>query len=123
MKQFFGTFLAGAIPYIIGGVALIFGGVYLYNYLQTNFGAGTPDPGGGAPSTGILSGLVNTLEVGKSSLSQSDATAQLAANPLQSIDSIAGGNQGKTVAIPAGDTNPNDPTGVARLWNNLWAGN
>lgn len=122
MKQLFGATLSALLPYIIGGAALLFGGVYLYNYLQTNFGAGTPDPGGGAPSTGIVSGVANaTLEIGKSSLSYSDAATQTGGSTLTTLDTIAGGNQGPTVNIPAGDQNPNDPTGIARLWNNLFS--
>lgn len=117
MKQFWATLITGALPYIIGGAALIFGGFYVYTYLQSNFGAGTPDPGGGAPATGILSGVANaTLEIGKSSESYSDAAVQTVSNPLQTIDTIAGGNQGPTPYITG--NNPNDPTGVARVANN-----
>ena len=74
-------------PYLIGGGILI----ALFLYLKSNFGAGTPDPGGGAPSTGILDGLLNnTLEIGSSSQNYTAAAQSTVTSPFQTAKSILG---------------------------------
>jgi len=76
-------------------IILVFGGVaglaYLAYWIYQNLGGGAADPGGGAPSTGILSALDNQLEIGASSLSQSDATQQFLSNPFSSLGTILKG--------------------------------
>lgn len=77
------------LPYAIGGVFLLAG---LW-YLGKKFGAGTPDPGGGRPSTGIVDGLLNhTLEIGKSPMTYTDALSQTVMHPVNTIESIFGFN-------------------------------
>lgn len=82
-------------PYAIGGVALI----ALFIYFEQKFGAGTPDPGGGAPSTGILSGILNaTAEIGKSPISYTDAAQQTVMHPIDVTKSILGMDTSPTPA-------------------------
>jgi hypothetical protein len=98
-----GKALAGIVPFLpmlfYAGlaVAAVIGAVYGFKYLKDNFGAGTPDPGGGAPSTGIIDGLLNaTAEVGRSSLNYTGALQESVMSPKETIDSIVGAPTGIT---------------------------
>jgi hypothetical protein len=93
------------ILFIIGGLAAIGYGIY---WLVTSgpLAPGTPDPGGGAPSTGVLSSAINNLEVGDSSLSFTDALQQFVGAPLTTLGTIFGFNQGDS----SGDSGDNDGT-------------
>jgi hypothetical protein len=77
-------------------------------WLTTKFGAGSADPGGGAPATTFLGSVGNYfLEIGPSSESWETAVGTLAAEPLQAIESILGiGQNGDT-----GDTGSDDGEG------------
>lgn len=75
---------------ILGAVGALIYGVY---YIVKNLGGpGTPDPGGGAPATSVLGNLLNqTLEIGQSSESYSDALDQTVTNPFTTASTIVSG--------------------------------
>lgn len=81
------VFLAGGILVaaylLIGKLSDIFG-------VGGALGAGAEDPGGGAAATDALEAIDNQLEIGKSSLSQSDATQEVLKDPWGSVKSIFG---------------------------------
>ena len=89
---------------------VIGGGIGLYYILnKLGISPGSPDPGGGAPATGILGAAVNKLfEVGSSSLSFSDALQSIVTSPLQAIESILGFGGG--ASDTGGDSSPGSDT-------------
>jgi hypothetical protein len=88
---------------------VIGGGIGLYYILnKLGISPGAPDPGGGAPATGILGAVVNQLEVGSSSLSFSDALQSIVTSPLQAIESILGFGGG--ASDTGGDSSPGSDT-------------
>lgn len=94
LKGLVGTAVAPFILYGAGAIAVLIALVFAYKKLGASFGAGTPDPGGGAASTGIVDGILNhTLEIGpQSSMNYTDAAAQTALHPLDVMKSILGFN-------------------------------
>lgn len=81
--------LGPVLPYVIGGVIVLVGGYYLITKLYSQFGAGAPDPGGGAASTGVIDGILNqTAEIGSSSLNYTGALQETVTNPIETAQSI-----------------------------------
>ena len=84
-------------------------GVILYGVYELFFsanakiplGAGTPDPGGGAPATSFLGSVLNQFEIGSSPLSMEGSTQSIFSNPLCAIESILGWDS-------SGDSSTND---------------
>ena len=81
-------------PVIVWGV-IIFGGVWTLYYFGSKafaqFGAGAPDPGGARSSTGVLDGVLNqTLEIGKSPVTYTDAATETVLHPYDTMKSILG---------------------------------
>lgn len=79
---------------ILAAIGAIGYGIYyvINNGFPGLAGAGTPDPGGGAPATGVLSALENqTLEIGSSSESFSDAQSEVFSDPIGSLKTIVSG--------------------------------
>jgi hypothetical protein len=79
------------IFYVAVAIAAV-AGLYLAGVkLFKQFGAGAIDPGGGAPSTGVLDGILNqTAEIGKSSLNYTSALQETVTDPLGVLSSILG---------------------------------
>jgi len=79
------------IFYVAIGVAAIAGLYYAGVKIFKQFGAGATDPGGGAPSTGVLDGILNqTAEIGNSSLNYTGALQQTVIHPIDTLASILG---------------------------------
>jgi len=75
------------IPYLAVAVGVL---LVLY-FVYKKFGPGATDPGGGRASTGVLDGILNqTLEIGKSSETYTDASLQTALHPVTTLESIVG---------------------------------
>lgn len=85
----------GALEFllILAGIALLGWGAYeAFNSLGLDLKPGAADPGGGAPGQSVLANLENqTLEIGNSSLSFSDAQAEVFSDPIGSVKSIVSG--------------------------------
>jgi len=81
------------LPLVYLGVlgVILYGAYKLFFSNGAPLGAGAPDPGGGAPATGVLSAIINsTTEIGSSPLSMSDALQQTFSDPLGVMSSILG---------------------------------
>lgn len=107
MANFGEDFELGEVLLILGVV--VGGGIALYYLIKKLIpGAGTPDPGGGAPAATALGSLLNQLEIGKSSESQESATEEVLAGPFSSVGAIVGGwwddLTGASAPTPGGGT-------------------
>jgi hypothetical protein len=86
------------IFYVGIGIAALAGLYYAGTKFFKQFGPGAIDPGGGAPSTGVLDGILNqTAEIGKSSLNYTGALQQTVTDPIGVVESILGIKQSAPV--------------------------